>query len=131
MVWLAIRARSISAYWGAACIVLVALATHAGAQATPSSEEEIHKLLAFVEYSECQFVRNGKEFRGPEARAHLEKKLDYLEEKHLIGSAEDFIDLAATKSNASGLPYEVRCADGSHRANVWLREALERLRQAH
>lgn len=131
LAWIAMRTRPIRACCMVTCIGFVALAAYAHAQATPLSDEEINKLLTFVEHSECQFIRNGQAFSGPVARAHLERKLGYLEEKHLIVSAEDFIDLAATKSNASGLPYEVRCPDGLHAANLWLRTALQRLRQRH
>ena len=88
-------------------------------------------MLDFVEHSECQFVRNGEAFPGPEARAHLEKKLDYLEDKNKVNSAEDFIDLAATKSSMSGRDYEVRCPEGTQPAGAWLKRELQKQRQLH
>ncbi|MEK1841332.1 MAG: DUF5329 family protein [Pseudomonas sp.] len=49
------------------------MAGGAQAQTTPQADQEIKGLLDFVERSECKFVRNGSEYPGPEARAHLEK----------------------------------------------------------
>ncbi|CAH0126549.1 DUF5329 domain-containing protein [Pseudomonas mediterranea] len=112
-------------------ICLIAMVTNAQAQATPQATQEIRGLLDFVEHSECQFVRNGEAFAGPEARAHLEKKLDYLEDKNKVNSAEDFIDLAATKSSMSGRDYEVRCPEGTQPAGAWLKRELQKQRQLH
>ena len=59
------------------------------------------------------FIRNGSEYPAAEARAHLQKKLDYLERKDLVASSEDFIERAATQSSLSGklLPGALRHAD--------------------
>lgn len=129
--WIGAAARTISQWLIAAGISLIAIVTNAQAQATPQVTQEIKGLLDFVEHSECQFVRNGSEFPGPRARAHLEKKLNYLEGKNMVNSAEDFIDLAATKSSMSGRAYEVRCPEGVQPANTWLKRELQRQRQLH
>ncbi|WP_139832713.1 MULTISPECIES: DUF5329 domain-containing protein [Pseudomonas] len=97
--------------------------------ATPQTTQEIRGLLDFVEHSECRFVRNGTEYSGPRARAHLMQKLDYLEGRKMVKSAEDFIDLAATKSSMSGRIYEVRCPEGAEPASIWLKRELQRQRQ--
>lgn len=123
--------RPITQWMMAAGISLIAIVTNAQAQATPQATQEIKALLDFVEHSECQFVRNGDEFPGPRARAHLEKKLNYLEGKNRVNSAEDFIDLAATKSSISGRAYEVRCPEGAQPASTWLKRELQRQRQLH
>ncbi|WP_273828304.1 DUF5329 domain-containing protein [Pseudomonas sp. SBT1-2] len=115
----------------AAGIAVLAMATNAQAQTTPQAAQEIKGLLDFVEHSQCQFVRNGAEYPAPQARQHLEKKLNYLEGKNMVSSAEDFIDLAATKSSMSGKVYEVRCAAGSQPASSWLKAELQRQRQPH
>jgi len=115
----------------AAGISLVAIITNVQVLAAPQVTQEIKGLLDFVEHSECQFVRNGDEYPGPRARAHLEQKLRYLEGKNLVNSAEDFIDLAATKSSMSGRAYEVRCSEGVEPANTWLKRELQRQRQLH
>ncbi|MHC8351444.1 YfeK family protein [Pseudomonas sp. RT4P38] len=127
--WIGAAARPISRLLIAAGISLIAIVTNAQAQATPQVTQEIKGLLDFVEHSECQFVRNGSEFPGPRARVHLEKKLNYLEGKNMVSSAEDFIDLAATKSSMSGRAYEVRCPEGVQPASTWLKRELQRQRQ--
>lgn len=102
-----------------------------GLQAAPSPEarSEISALLNFVEHSDCRFIRNGSEYSGSAASAHLQKKLDYLENKGLVDSAEDFIDRAATKSSMSGRPYQVSCPNGKQDASAWLTGELKHLRQ--
>jgi hypothetical protein len=115
----------------AASIGLFAVAGGVQAQTSPQANQEIKGLLDFVERSECQFVRNGSEYPGPQARAHLEKKLNYLEGKNLVSSAEDFIDLAATKSSMTGKAYEVRCPTGVQPTSTWLKMELQRQRQLH
>ncbi|MHC8382512.1 YfeK family protein [Pseudomonas sp. LB3P14] len=129
--WIGAAARPISQLLIAAGISLIAIVANAQAQATPQVTQEIKGLLDFVEHSECLFVRNGSEFPGPRARAHLEKKLNYLEDRNMVNSAEDFIDLAATKSSMSGRAYEVRCPEGVQPANTWLKRELQRQRQLH
>lgn len=113
--WIGAAVRFISHLMMAASIGLISIVTNVQAQATPQATQEIKGLLDFVEHSECQFVRNGDEFPGLQARAHLEKKLNYLEGKNMVNSAEDFIDLAATRSSMSGRAYEVRCTEGANR----------------
>ena len=59
------------------------------------------------------------------ARAHLRYKYDALLKHDQIGTAEDFIDKAATKSSLSGLAYKVRCPGGPELSSgQWLRDAL-------
>jgi hypothetical protein len=130
-IWIKAAARSISQWMMAAGISLIAIVTNVQAQPIPQAAQEIKGLLDFVEHSECQFVRNGDEFPGPRARAHLEKKLDYLEGKNRVNSAEDFIELAATRSSMTGRAYEVRCPEGAQPANTWLKKELQRQRQLH
>ncbi|QEY71924.1 DUF5329 domain-containing protein [Pseudomonas denitrificans (nom. rej.)] len=102
-----------------------------GAQAAvdEKAQREITQLLDFVEHSGCQFIRNGSEYPAAEARAHLQKKLDYLENKNMVSSAEDFIERAATKSSMSGQRYQVDCPAGKQDSSAWLNDELKRLRQ--
>lgn len=104
--------------------------TCAQAAVDAKAQQEISQLLDFVEHSDCQFLRNGSEYPASEARAHLQKKLDYLEHKDLVSSAEDFIERAATKSSKSGQRYQVDCPAGKQDASAWLNDELKRLRQA-
>jgi hypothetical protein len=117
-------------HWLIAVLIgLSAIVSSAQAQTPPQTAQEIKGLLDYVERSECQFVRNGSEYSGPQARAHLERKLNYLEGKHLVVSAEDFIDLAATKSSISGKAYEVHCPTGKQSSSTWLKTELQKQRQ--
>ncbi|MHC8366469.1 YfeK family protein [Pseudomonas sp. ZT5P21] len=129
--WIGAAARPISQLLIAAGVSLIAVVTDAQAQTTPQVSLEIKGLLDFVEHSACLFVRNGSEFPGPRARVHLEEKLNYLEGRNMVGSAEDFINLAATKSSMSGRAYEVRCPEGVQPASIWLKRELQRQRQLH
>ncbi|WLG92846.1 YfeK family protein [Pseudomonas cucumis] len=126
-------ARTFSQWLIAAGIGLTVMAFNAQAQTSPQATQEINSLLEFIEHSECRFVRNGSEYPGPQARAHLEKKLEYLEEHDKVNSAEDFIELAATQSSKSGLAYEVRCPAGTgmQPAGLWLKTELQRQRQGY
>lgn len=124
-------ARPLSQWLIAAGIGLSAMVLDAQAQTPPQATREIDRLLDFVEHSECRFVRNGSEHPGAEARAHLQKKLKYLEDRNRVNSAEEFIDLAATQSSVSGRAYEVRCPAGVQPASVWLKTELQRQRQGH
>ncbi|MCE6978157.1 hypothetical protein EI534_12315 [Pseudomonas frederiksbergensis] len=124
-------ARTFSQWLIAAGIGLTVMAFNAQAQTSPQATQEITSLLDFIEHSECRFVRNGSEYHGPQARAHLQKKLEYLEEEDKVNSAEDFIELAATQSSKSGLAYDVRCPAGIQPASLWLKTELQRQRQSH
>ncbi|VVM48137.1 DUF5329 domain-containing protein [Pseudomonas fluorescens] len=110
---------------------LIAIVPDALSQTTPQATQEIQALLDFVERSECQFVRNGLEYPASRARAHLQQKLEYLEGKNRVSTAEDFIDLAATESSLSGRAYEVRCQESLEPASTWLKRELQRQRQLH
>ena len=92
--------------------------------------QEVDALLAFVESSGCQFIRNGSEHSPVDARKHLQKKLDYLDDKGLVDSPEDFIARAATESSMSEEPYQVNCQGRLQRSADWLNGELSRLRQA-
>jgi len=111
-------------------VSLLLVGTGAQAAINAKAEQEISQLLDFVEHSGCQFIRNGSEYPAAEARAHLQKKLDYLENKNMVSSAEDFIERAATKSSMSGQRYQVDCPAGKQDASAWLNNELKRLRQA-
>ncbi|PAV47596.1 hypothetical protein CK486_13675 [Pseudomonas sp. HAR-UPW-AIA-41] len=87
-------------------------------------------MLDFVEQSGCTFIRNGSEHTSPDARAHLQKKLEYLLDKDLIDSPEQFIKRGASESSFSGEPYRVRCRGMEQLSADWLNAELKRLRSA-
>jgi hypothetical protein len=110
-------------------VSLLLVGTGAQAAVDAKAQQEISQLLDFVEHSGCQFIRNGSEYPAAEARAHLQKKLDYLENKDMVSSAEDFIERAATKSSMSGQRYQVDCPAGKQDASAWLGDELKKIRQ--
>lgn len=123
------KVRLISQWLSAAGLGLMIMVPPVQAQTTAQAAQEIQGLLDFVEHSECRFVRNGQEYPGAQASAHLGKKLAYLEGKNRVSSAEDFIALGATKSSMTGTAYEVRCPTGVQPAGIWLNTELNRQRQ--
>ena len=86
--------------------------------------QAINYLLAFVEKSECKFIRNDKEYSAENAAAHMRKKHQYFKDK--IKTPEDFIRLAATKSLMTNKPYLVRLKNGKLvKSETWLLQALD------
>ena len=91
-------------------------------------QDAINHLLKFVETSRCTFLRNGVEYDSKSAVNHIKEKYDYF--KSQIYTAEDFIALAATKSELSGGPYfhkrqesgliaEVKGTDDTNMIHIW------------
>ena len=108
----------------ACCATVPALA-----QETARTQAEVRQLLDFVAASGCQFQRNGEWHDARAARAHLERKYEYLRERKLVPDAETFISRAATESNLSGKPYQVRCRNAQPIPSAqWLNAELKRLR---
>ena len=114
--------------------VLTAVFAVSAALSAPASapaRAEIDALLKALQTSGCQFNRNGSWYSAVEAQAHLTKKLEYLEGKNLVKSAEDFINLGASTSSSSGKPYLVRCGSApAVESKVWLQSQLTALRPA-
>ena len=92
---------------------------------------EIDALLSSLQASGCQFLRNGSWYSGAEARDHLLRKLEYMEGRTTVQSAEHFIELAASKSSSSGKPYQVRCGgEAPVESQQWLSRQLAGMRVA-
>jgi hypothetical protein len=112
-----------------ACFAIAA--TAAAAALSPAARAEIDALLSKFEASGCEFNRNGNWYSGAEAKAHLQRKLKYLEDREMVQSAEKFIELAASASSISGQPYLVRCGSGVPvQSGTWLRSQLQAMRSA-
>jgi hypothetical protein len=106
-------------------LLLLACWPAAHAAAPPIAQAEINYLLGFIDRSGCKFYRNGSWYNSHEAQAHLRDKYDYLTARNLIHTAEDFIELAGTKSSMSGKAYAIQCQAGpTVTTNQWLHEAL-------
>jgi hypothetical protein len=113
---------------------IVPLLFAAAALAAPTPvpvRAEIDALLGRLESAGCRFGRNNEWYAGAEAKAHLLRKLDYIEKLGTIRSTEEFIEAAATKSSVSGTPYQVQCGNGAAvQSAQWLSGQLRVLRAA-
>ena len=118
--------------WVVACLAVACLAAGgAAAQTTPAARAEIDRLLDRLVASGCQFERNGMWHDATEAKAHLLRKLAYVEGKVAVRSAEQFISQVAAGSSTTGADYAVRCGKAPPIASkAWLTAELAALRSA-
>jgi hypothetical protein len=115
-------------YWLQAALLL-ALAGIAGAQPPEAARTEIDHLIQAVADSGCQFFRNDSWYDSKSAAEHLRYKYGQMLSHDLINSTQDFIDKVATKSNASGRDYAMKCAASAPVATAtWLNAELKRYR---
>ena len=100
------------------------------AELSPVVQTEIAYLFSHMENSGCEFNRNDSWHSASAARAHIQKKYDYLMNRDLLTSTESFIKVAASESSISKQPYMVRCPGlpivGSA---LWFQDALEKYRK--
>ena len=112
-------------------LVGVAAAAASAATLSPAARAEIDALMSRLEASGCEFDRNGKWYSGAEAKSHLLRKLKYLEDKGMVQSTEQFIELAASASSMTGQPYLVRCGHGAPvQSGMWLLSQMQAMRSA-
>jgi hypothetical protein len=111
-----------------ACLVVAAVSA---ASLSPAARTEIDALLSKLEASGCEFNRNGTLHTSTEAKSHLLQKLEYLERRNAGQTAEQFIELAASSSSATGQPYLVKCGSGAPvQSGAWLLSQLHSMRSA-
>ncbi len=99
------------------------------ASAAPNTQSpDIDALIARVAQAhDVVFIRNGSDHTAVEAAAHLQRKLSAAHGR--ITTAEQFIDILATRSSWTGKAYRVRFADGREvESAVWLRQLLHEIR---
>lgn len=117
----------------ARCTMAIACGAALVAHAAPlpaAAQGEITYLLDYLAKSGCAFQRSGTWHDAVAARKHLEMKLDYLQRRAMVNSAEDFLKLAATSSSMFGDVYQVRCGTQAPVPSAeWLGAELARLRQ--
>ena len=117
---------------GLATVLLALLLAAAPVRAAPlpaAARAEIDGLLARLGASDCLFKRNGSWHSATEARAHLQRKYEYLLRRNAVGSVEQFIERAGSRSSVSGQRYLVRCGSGpTVESGAWLEETLRALR---
>jgi hypothetical protein len=123
-----------------ACLFACAVASSAQAATPPArpatkpvgaavAQREIEGLIAALGRSGCSFERNGDWYDGARARTHLGRKYDYLRRRDPAGSAESFIERAASRSSTSGRAYHVRCPGKPvESASAWFHRQLRDLR---
>ena len=101
------------------------------ASLSPAARAEIESLLGKLEVSGCEFQRNGAWHSAADAKSHLRVKLNYLDERGMVASAEQFIERAATQSSMTGGAYRVRCANATPvPSSTWLSAQLQHMRVA-
>jgi hypothetical protein len=104
--------------------------TCAAAGLPAPAQAEIAHLFSYLEKSGCQFNRNGSWYAPAEAVGHLNKKYQYLLDKNLVSSAEDFIERAAKESSMSGKPYLVKCDNAAPvESAIWFKRELAAYRK--
>jgi hypothetical protein len=97
----------------------------------PAAKAEVTAVLNRLEASGCEFNRNDRWHSAAQARAHLQRKLDFVESKAAVKTAEGFIQLAASKSSVTGAAYQVRCRGQAQETSAaWLLKQLAELRRA-
>lgn len=110
-------------------ILLLPLVT--AAAPSPQAAREIAGLMDALSSSRCEFNRNGTWHDAARARAHLQRKYDYLLKKNLVDTPEQFIERAASRSSVSGKAYRVRCPSKAEQdAAAWFRVQLRWLRDS-
>lgn len=112
-------------------VLMLWLAAPLLALAAPSAatKVEITGLMDALAKSGCQFQRNGDWHDAGEARAHLQRKYDYLLQKNQVDTSEQFIERAASKSSVSGDAYRVKCGALTVDSAVWFDMKLQQLRK--
>ncbi len=116
--------------WSVIALLCCFTTASAAEELTAGAQQEIQQLLHVLATSNCQFNRNGEWYTPAEAVKHLNNKFEVLVGKGKIGTAEDFIRIAASESSVSGEPYQVQCANqAAMHSGPWLTQALAKLRQ--
>jgi len=75
-----------------------------------SEQQKIEYLISHVEnLTDAKFIRNGRAHSPKDAANHLRTKLRHS--RNHISTAEDFIQICATKSSLTGRKYLISFAD--------------------
>jgi hypothetical protein len=92
-------------------------------------QAEIDHLLRYIEQSTCRFYRNGSWHGMSEARDHVAMKYEQARRRGGAGTAEAFIENAASRSSVSGSDYKVECPGApATTSREWLTAELARFR---
>ena len=109
--------------------LLLACASLAAAAPSADEHQRIQTLIQRVEkMTTMSFLRNGTAHTAAEAAQHMQAK--YAHFKNKIATAEDFVDLCASRSEMTGKPYMVKMGDAAPvEAGTYLKEELRTLRK--
>lgn len=122
--------RVLGRFQPAALLSVLLVCTPCLAAGSPDAPTEIDQLTTLLGRSGCEFQRNGRWHDAASAEQHLRRKYEWLRKRDLVGTTEQFIERAGTRSSMTGRPYQVRCAGSAPvEAAVWLREQLRVLRR--
>ncbi len=92
----------------------------------PFERQRIEALLRHLEASSVVFMREGAEYDGKEAAAHLRGK--YAPTQDEIQTLEQFIQEIGSRSSTTGRPYQVKVPNGAIMpADAWLRQQAAEL----
>jgi hypothetical protein len=109
---------------GFAIMVLFGTALPALSASRPAAEQaKIDWLLEEIRNSKATFIRNGNEYDASKAVFHLKTKLLFAGRR--VQTVRQFIVGAASHSEETGKPYEIREPDGKQELmETWLLERL-------
>ncbi len=89
--------------------------------------DDVDKLIAQVELSSCEFIRNGERHNQQEAAEHLRRKWDYAKDD--VSNLDEFITEIASKSWFTGKPYMVECGTNNMTSAQWLTQLWHQANQ--
>ena len=122
------KSRRSCAAWVAAALLL---STGVRADASLGAQAEISYLLAEVAKSNCEFYRNGSWYTAARAAVHLRDKYAARIVAARVVTADDFIEVVATRSSFSGIAYAISCPGvATVPSSQWFKERLTAYRQA-
>lgn len=112
-------------------LILLALVSGAAYADVPAEQRaEVEYLIHKVSDTPCALERNGQKGTNAEAVTHIKRKYEHFLAR--IHKTEDFIDLAASRSEMTGSPYLLVCpGKASVTAHDWLYGELAAYRKAH
>lgn len=112
-------------------LIFLALVSGAVYADVPAEQRaEVEYLIHKVSVTPCALERNGQKGTNAEAVAHIKRKYEHFLAR--IHKTEDFIDLAASRSEVTGRPYLLVCpGKASVTAHDWLSGELTAYRKAH
>ena len=112
-------------------LLCLALAGNPAAEAdVPAAQAtEVEHLIGYLAASDCRMLRNGRSYSGWDGAKHVQRKYAHFRDR--IGSTEEFIALAAAKSQRSGKLYKVLCPGQEPVPSAeWLLQELKAFRNS-